>query len=453
MTFSLRQLSIASALHFLVDGLCACCLYVIYGHTDEWFVMGMFMLYNVSAFLTQPWTGMLSDRVVRGHLLQIASCVLLSLAVLWAALTIRLGLAGTSFPVVLSVALLLGLGNSLFHVWGGRMTAVRSRNDARCLGVFVSTGALGLTVGIMLASWATLLCMLLAICALSLFFIKTDNYEGNTSSAIITDITGLNEEQNTSPSPALGRQWVIWLSVIGLMSFVMFRSFASETFSGGPDKSNILIVAFGLCAMAGKMSGGWIMRGLGVSHSIIVLLAATLVCFFLKPAGIGILFAGMYLINCTMPITLYLANKVMPGKEGLAFGLLAASLMPGYMLAMLSSSSDAWVVAYLSAPLAATIVIELGVLALLKERRSEVLWSSVVVNILTNVPLNIYVLYVSSTWTTILIGELLVVAVETLWYWYFVRSLSRSFVYGLLCNAISFLIGLVYSMVTGGVSL
>lgn len=38
-------------------------------------------------------------------------------------------------------------------------------------------------------------------------------------------------------------------------------------------------------------------------------------------------------MNTTMPVTLYLANDVLPGREGLAFGLLAAALIPGYLLA------------------------------------------------------------------------------------------------------------------------
>ena len=51
---------------------------------------------------------------------------------------------------------------------------------------------------------------------------------------------------------------------------------------------------------------------------------------YLLPA---LLFLGLFMINCTMPVTLYLANVVLKGKEGLAFGLLAAALMPGYLLA------------------------------------------------------------------------------------------------------------------------
>ena len=45
-------------------------------------------------------------------------------------------------------------------------------------------------------------------------------------------------------------------------------------------------------------------------------------------------------------------------------------------------------------PLVATIVIEWGVLLLLGERRRRVLLASVAINVLTNVPLNLFALCV-----------------------------------------------------------
>ena len=90
-----------------------------------------------------------------------------------------------------------------------------------------------------------------------------------------------------------------------------------------------------------------------------------------------------------------------------------------------------------------TILIELVVLLLLRERRRLVLGSSVIINILTNIPLNLYVVYIDSSMMTIVIGELLVVVVEALWYYLFLRVLSRAFIYSFLCNAISFLTGLL----------
>jgi hypothetical protein len=93
-----------------------------------------------------------------------------------------------------------------------------------------------------------------------------------------------------------------------------------------------------------------------------------------------------------------------------------------------------------------TIMIELMVLLLLRERRKMVLGASVIINILTNVPLNLYVVYIDRSVMTIVVGELLVVVVEALWYYLFLRVLSRSFIYSFLCNAISFLIGLLVQL-------
>ena len=47
---------------------------------------------------------------------------------------------------------------------------------------------------------------------------------------------------------------------------------------------------------------------------------------------------------------------------------------------------------------------------------------------------------------TIVMGELLVVAVEAFWYYLFIRILSRAFIYSFLCNAISFLTGLLVQL-------
>ena len=98
-------------------------------------------------------------------------------------------------------------------------------------------------------------------------------------------------------------------------------------------------------------------------------------------------------------------------------------------------------------PLVATIVIEYGVLRLLGEIRKKVLWSSVIVNILTNVPLNLMVVDYDFDWGVILIGEAVVIVVETLWYYFFVKAFRQACVYGVLCNAISFLTGVLVLMI------
>jgi peptidoglycan biosynthesis protein MviN/MurJ (putative lipid II flippase) len=94
--------------------------------------------------------------------------------------------------------------------------------------------------------------------------------------------------------------------------------------------------------------------------------------------------------------------------------------------------------------LLATILIEVAVLVLLGERRQKVVWASVAINIITNVPLNIVLQHVEQTAVAIAIGEAVVVIIELLWYYLFVRNIRQAAVYSVLCNAISFLIGLIF---------
>ena len=93
--------------------------------------------------------------------------------------------------------------------------------------------------------------------------------------------------------------------------------------------------------------------------------------------------------------------------------------------------------------LLATIMIEIAVLLLLGEKRRKVLLASVVINIFTNVPLNIIAQYVGLSTVGVITGELIVVVVEALWYYLFVKKASQALVYSVLCNAISFLVGLI----------
>ena len=62
------------------------------------------------------------------------------------------------------------------------------------------------------------------------------------------------------------------------------------------------------------------------------------------------------------------------------------------------------------------------------------------------VPLNVYLLRCSGEWRDVLMGEVLVVVVECLWYYGFVRKWSQAAVYSLLCNAISFLTGVLFQL-------
>ena len=118
------------------------------------------------------------------------------------------------------------------------------------------------------------------------------------------------------------------------MLFVAYRSFAGELFSKGISKSQLLILVIGATSMLGKMAGGWIACRLGIFRTLAYILAGVALCFLFRGDYVAVLLLGVFLMNCTMPVTLYLANEVLKQREGLAFGLLAAALIPGWWLAV-----------------------------------------------------------------------------------------------------------------------
>ena len=310
---------LCSVLHLLVDGLCVCCLYLMASSLSASHLVGIFLIYKVLAFLTQPLTGLWADRMERRHWMLLASVLLLTMAVLATSIVISFRLSAMG---VMVVAVLLGAGNSLFHVWGGKQVAVTTGNDMRALGVFVSTGAFGLALGIVFFSWPLTYAALLAICLLSTAYVHLEQKAGSAEAVNLV----------------VGRRFsklFIWVSLLALMLVVMLRSLVGETFTGEISKTSGLVLLIGFLSMLGKMAGGWFARHLGIIRMLVLVAFLVAVCLVFRSQGMVILLVGLFAVNCTMPVTLYLANVVLPKREGLAFGLLAAALIPGYLLAIL----------------------------------------------------------------------------------------------------------------------
>ncbi len=314
----------ASAMHLLVDGICLCTLYVMVKSVSVDSVIAVFLTYNILAFMSQPFTGIVADKVRKMHWLLIAALCFLVLAVVICVLLVNCDFLHRFLPQLI-VAILLGLGNSLFHVWGGKQMVVQTGNDMKTLGVFVSTGAFGLALALVLYSWTLLYVFLILLCSFALIYIMSDR-----------NIANLEENEANVPIHDESYKTSFVIAVIAsIAAFVMMRSYIGETFSSGIDKNATLIIVIGAVAMLGKMTGGWVARWFGIAKSLIAVLTLVLLCYVFKTSGLPMVLCGIYLINTTMPITLYLANMVMRDKEGLAFGILAAALIPGYLLALL----------------------------------------------------------------------------------------------------------------------
>lgn len=311
-----RIMALGAMLHFLVDGLCVCCLYMTASSLDAVTLASCILVYNVLAFTTQPLTGMLVDMAEKKNRVLWIAVVVLSLAVCLMPIISRPD-NGYESMIGITIAVLLGVGNSFFHVWGGKQIVISAGNEIKRLGVYVSTGAFGLSIGFLFHSWTLLYLFWLAICILSvLVCYRSDSHISATPGAKSQAM-----EVSTVGSRALGL-------VLLIMVLVACRSYIGELFSSlVVEKDEAMILMIAIVSMSGKMAGGWIVSRFGFVNTVFSLLVIAAVCYSMNFA-----LGGIFAINCTMPITLYWANHELKGREGLAFGLLAFALVPGYYL-------------------------------------------------------------------------------------------------------------------------
>ena len=94
-----------------------------------------------------------------------------------------------------------------------------------------------------------------------------------------------------------------------------------------------------------------------------------------------------------------------------------------------------------------TVLIEGGVLWGLYEKRKEIIRLSVLLNILTNIPLNVFNIYSSFDIWQILVAEICIVMIEACGYFMLLKNCRISIVYSLLCNTMSFFLGVLFEYV------
>ena len=294
-----------SAAHFAVDLACGfVCLgvFVPGAASLEEAALGVF-LYNLLAFAAQPLLGAVCDRFPRRP---------------WAALgclTVAAGALLGCLSLGWGAVVLCGLGNALFHPGGGRDALVSSPGTLWQGGVFVSTGALGVALGMFWGTafprpWvAGALAALLGLCAL--FCWKTPLSQPERGAAV-------------SGASSLPFWWVVGLAL---------GSVALRAFVGGavplPWKTGLWALAAAAAAFLGKAAGGFLadrlsprLAGVGA-----LLLSLPLLCLGWAHPQPSLL--GLLCFNMTMPVTLGAVTDKLPNAPGLAFGLTAQFLFVG----------------------------------------------------------------------------------------------------------------------------
>lgn len=290
---SRRLLGLNAVSHLLVDGLCAATVFGSAAAADA----NMIVLYNTLAFSTQCLVGLAADRIRRHG---ISAAVSMLLVVLGFALPL---------PILARICL-IGLGNSVFHVAGGSMTLERSRGKAGALGVFVAPGAIGVTLGTLWPQLGMVFAILLTLCALLEIPISrsvpAEKPEQSAEvSLLIPVLLTLAVAVRAIGGSAVHFPWKTGIPAALMMTFFVFL---------------------------GKILGGFVCDRIGARKSawISIVPAAVLIAFCSNWAIPAL--AGQFLINLTMPVTLWLLYRAMPDAPGFAFGLAASALWPGTVL-------------------------------------------------------------------------------------------------------------------------
>jgi FSR family fosmidomycin resistance protein-like MFS transporter len=323
--------------HFLVDAACVAALFSF--GTEALALSSAVIVYNTLAFSTQCLVGLLMDRVLRRD--RTRSDYLMLCGTVQAA-AMFLVAAAALYPFGLMIkAVLIGLGNSVFHVAGGSVTLDKSAGKAAPLGIFVAPGAFGVTLGVLYPQIIDYICAALGIAAVACFSIyrRSVFYKdlgGTAEKAADAGQTAVKSPADPNASRNELKRKVAKSDPILPVAFLTFAvavraiggSAAEFTWKTGAAAS-LLLTHF---VFLGKALGGFVCDRLGVVKPSIasIVVAAILTAFFAWSMPLS--FVGQLLINLSMPVTLWLMYRHIPDYPGLAFGLAASALWPGTLI-------------------------------------------------------------------------------------------------------------------------
>ena len=286
------MLAIFTALHFLVDGICAAAM-AAYAVQEPSLapIVYYFGLYNAIAFGTQWLTGWIFDK--KENWIRYAFPFIL----------VTLGMGTQAALGIKAQTLLLGIGNSVFHVAAGSLV-LRRYTTYKELGIFVSSGAVGLALGLNCIVGAY---PFLFACAVLC--------------AAVTQRLWRTEIPEAIAVQTVPRQWITGICLILLLGCIVLRGFGS----GGAASPYVML--FPCVFAAGKALGGIVCDRAGYRKTILFIFLLSFAALHLSGLVASVLL--ILALNMTMPLTLRLVHWCKPRYPGMMFGLAAGCLLPG----------------------------------------------------------------------------------------------------------------------------
>ncbi|OQB20276.1 MAG: hypothetical protein BWY11_02512 [Firmicutes bacterium ADurb.Bin182] len=295
--------------HFCVD---FACFYMLFSGFRNFLSAGGaalqtvavgFLLYNILAFGLQPFIGYACD-ARKGIPVAATGCALL--------LT---GLALISLPWVSLV--LCALGNACFHVGGGIDSLVHANGRMARSGIFVSSGAIGVSLGMMAGQSESVPLyvpmLLIAVCGIALLVI--DKRTGRERSIMRFNITG-----------AL----LPFSAMLALCLFsIVIRAYIGASVPIPWKTTALLMLLPSIGACSGKAAGGYLADKFGAKSTGVVTLLLSIPFLCLGYGHPVFCTVGIFLFNITMPVTLCAVASGFPHNPGLSFGLTTLGLLCG----------------------------------------------------------------------------------------------------------------------------
>ena len=306
-----------SVLHFIIDMMCAIVMMALVSPlvsgTSSYIIA--FILYNMFAFAFQLPFGIIADKLNKNAIVSAVGCIFVAMAFVVS-------------KVPLLMCILAGIGNALFHVGGGVDVLNIANKKASKPGIYVSTGAIGLFLGLKYANffitykWILVLLLLVS----SVFLVYAYNK--------ISKEFNVNNEK-VKIEKVRGQVFVILLCIF--ITIVM-RSYLGFILNYEWKSNLVLSILFVCGVVLGKMLGGILGDKFGLKRVATISLVLSAICLGLafKSPILGIL--GILLFNMTMPITLIIASNTLYSSKGFAFGLTTLALFIGAIPSLLKIS-------------------------------------------------------------------------------------------------------------------
>ena len=330
------MISVYSAVHFLVDFACAFLMFRFIAKTPDGYLC--VLLYNFCAFAMQMPLGIIADKLNRNYLFAATGCVLTAAAY---------GFVG----IPAAAAVVIGVGNGMFHIGGGIDVLNISEEKSGALGVFVSPGAFGVYFGTLFGRGNSLPAapiILTLLIAVGLIFnarrVQCGTYRENAAFSL----EGVDFRR-------------VFIAIVCLFLVVCLRSYAGLTLNfpwKGAGYWGIVLV----CAVVfGKTLGGFAADRFGAVRTALLSLSIAALLFLFSEIPLpGV--TAVFLFNMTMPITLWAMAKIFPGAKGCSFGLLTFGLFLGFLpvyLNIMPPPNGYWLFALAAAVSLALILIGL----------------------------------------------------------------------------------------------